>query len=205
MPAHHAEADLARELRRLVDLFDRVAVHVDHVVEEAHAVRDDSRESLPVEAWLVAFAGDEAAEVERAEVAGLVWKQRLLSARIGRLDLPEVWRRVVAIDAVDEDDTGVAIPPGVGDNQVKDVPRPPAGGHFAAARVHQVVLFVVLDGAHELLGDRDRDVEVDERAHVALDRDELLDVWVVNGKDAHVGAAPGAPLLDRLSRRVEHL
>ena len=71
--------------------------------------------------------------------------------------------------------------------------------------VDELVLFVVLDGAHEVLGDGDGDVEVGERAHVRLEGDELLDVGVVDVQDAHVGAAAGAALLDRLGGRVEHL
>ena len=94
MPAHHAEADLSRELGRAVDLFDRVAVNVDNVVEVAGAVGDDAGEPLPVEARLIAFGRHETAEIERAEIAGLTGKQRLLAARISRLDLPEVRRWV---------------------------------------------------------------------------------------------------------------
>ena len=58
------------------------------------------------------------------------------------------------------------------------------------------------EGVHERVGDRDGDVEVGDAA-VELALDELEDVGVVDAQDAHVGAAPGAALLDRLGGAVE--
>src|SRR3990172_8367731 len=82
VPAHGSQPDLPRLLRRLVDLLDRIAVHVDDVVEEAGAGGDHAGEPLPVEARLVAVRLHELRQVQRAEVAGLVRQQRLLAARV---------------------------------------------------------------------------------------------------------------------------
>ena len=128
----------------------------------------------------------------------------MLAAGVGRLDLAQVGRRVVAVDTVDEDDAGVAVAPGVGDDLVEDVTGADGAHRFAVLWVDQRVLFVTFDGAHELLCHRDRDVEVGERAHVGLERDELFDIGVGDGEDAHVRAAPRPALLDRLRRGVEH-
>ena len=142
VPAHDAEADLARGLGGAVDLFDGVAVHVDDVVEEADALGDDLGEALPVEASVVAVGPHEAGEVERAEVAGLVGEERLFAAGVGGLDRAEVGGWVVAVDAVDEDDAGVAVLPGVGDEHVEDVAGALAAGDCAVLGVDEVVLGV---------------------------------------------------------------
>ena len=59
-------------------------------------------------------------EVEGAEVARFVREERLLAARIRRFDGPELRRRVVAVDAVDEDEARVAVLPGVLDDAPED-------------------------------------------------------------------------------------
>jgi hypothetical protein len=204
VPAHDAEADFPGGFGGVVDVFDRVAIHLDNVVEEADTLWDDLSQALPVQARPLAAGPDEAGEVERAEVAGLVGEQRLFAARVGGLYRSEVGSWIVAVDAVDEDDAGVAVLPGVGDDEVEDVPRALAAGDHAVLRVDELVLIVALDGLHEVLGDGDGDVEVGQRAHVRLEGDELLDVGVSHREDAHIGAAAGAALLDRLSGGVEH-
>ena len=55
---------------------------------------------------------DKARQIDRAEQAGAVGRQRLLATRIGRLDLLAIPQVVPAVDAVDEDDAGLGI--GVG-------------------------------------------------------------------------------------------
>src|SRR3990172_4058784 len=88
VPAHHTEADLARQLRRLVYVRHRIAVHVDHVVQEARAVRDYRGQALPVEARVLAVRPGgrpsgrlhEPRQVKRPQVARFVRQKRLLSA-----------------------------------------------------------------------------------------------------------------------------
>ena len=91
---HDAEADLAVPERHLADLLERIAVHVDDVVEEAHRFRDDVAELLEIDARLAAAPLDHVREVDRTEIARFVREQRLLAARIRALDR----RRAAASD-----------------------------------------------------------------------------------------------------------
>ena len=106
-PAHHAEPDLAVPVRDLRDLRERPDVHVEHVVEEPHAVAHAGAERVPVDS-----AGPlEAAEVHGAERAGLERQERLLAARVHRLEVPEVRRRVGRLDAIEEHEPGLPARP----------------------------------------------------------------------------------------------
>ena len=48
-------------------------------------------------------------EIDRAEQAGAVRRQRLLAARIGRVDRLAIGEVVARVDAVDEDDAGLGV------------------------------------------------------------------------------------------------
>ena len=163
----------------------------------------DVGELVPVDVGPVLGEAHELGQVDRAEVARLVRQQRLLTARVRRLDLAELRRRVVAVDAVDEDDAGVAGRPRHLDDEVVDLASVELARDLLGSRVDQVVGGAGLHGLHELLGERHRDVEVGEVA-VGLALDEVEDVRVVDAQNAHVGAAARAALLDRLGRLVEH-
>jgi hypothetical protein len=56
-------------------------------------------------------------------------------------------------------------------------------------REAQVPGSVLLHGAHEGVGDADRDVEIGDGVLVGLAGDELFDVGVVDAQHGHVGAA----------------
>ena len=73
------------------------------------------------------------ADVDRAEVADVVRKQRLLAARIRRFVLPDVRHRVVAIRFVDEEAAGLARSPRAVDHLVPDLARVELPGDLAAA------------------------------------------------------------------------
>ena len=85
---------------------------------------------------------------------------------------------MVTVNAVDEDDTGVTVLPGVLGHFLEDRARPQASGGLASAGANEVILPVLLHSLHELLGDRDRDVEVGDGHHVFLAGDEVHDVRV---------------------------
>src|SRR5207253_1448240 len=79
--AHAPEADAAVRLHHLVDLVERVRVHLDHVVEEPDGEPDHPVHLLPVDRPLTALApAGELRHVERAEIARLVRQERLLTA-----------------------------------------------------------------------------------------------------------------------------
>ncbi len=82
---------------------------------------------------------------------------------------------------------------------------PRGGARFRDGRrfVHEIPCAVAFHRAHEIVGDRDADVEIRQVA-VVLGVDELLDVGMVAAQDAHLGAAPRAGRLDRLATAVEH-
>ena len=227
-PAHHAQPDLPVALHDLLDLGLRVGVHVDDIVEEAHCQRGGVGQGLPADPALgrrgrAQGAGrlHEVREVDRPEVAGLPGEQSLLSARIGSRDLAERRRRVAAVHSVDEEEPRLARLPGAADDQRVDVPRRPfvvpvgqdvalGVAEFLAERrlpacmgVDDVVLQVAAQGAEELVGHGDREVEVRELARLDLGVDEVQDVGVVDAEDAHVGAAPEAALVDRVGGGVE--
>src|SRR5207247_4098426 len=65
----------------------------------------------------------------------------------------------------------------------------------------QLVCLAVVEGTHERVGDRDRDVEVRDAA-VALAGHELEDVRVIDAEDRHVRAASGGSLLHVLGGGV---
>ena len=91
--AHDAEPDLAVAARDRLDLRQRVVVHVDDVVEEAHAERDAL---APAAAQSNPPVDDQLADVDRRQVARLERQQRQLAARVGRLHLAERRRRIDA-------------------------------------------------------------------------------------------------------------
>jgi len=197
--AHDAETDLAVALGHPLDLGQRVAIDVDDVVQEAHRGAHDAAEGAVVDVAV----GHDPAEVDGAQVAALVGQQGLLAARVGALDLAQLRRGVVRIDAVDEDDAGVAVLPGQRDHAVENLAGLQGAHHVAGARVDQRVVLVGVDGAHEGVGDGHRDVEVVEAVVVLLGPDEVEDVRVIDAHDAHVGAAPRAALLDGLGGGIE--
>src|SRR5579875_1391969 len=203
--AHHAQTDAPDAARDVLDLRQRVAVHVDHVVEEANVRWDLARQPIVIEDVPRALAAGEVGEVDRAEVARVVRVKRLLAAWVRAFDRAKAGHRIriAGVDAVDEDDTRVAVLPGVLHQHLEDGARVARPDDLARVRIDQLVLLAALNGAHERRGDRHRDVEVGARRHVGLAGDELLDVWVVDGEDAHIGAAPCAALLDRLGRGIE--
>src|SRR5450759_229966 len=146
---HDPETDLAVAFGHPLDLGQRVAIDVDDVVEKAHGGAHDAAQGTVIDVAV----GHHPAEVDGAQVAALVGQQGLLAAGVGALDLAELRRGVVRIDAVDEDDAGVAVLPGERDHGLEHLAGAQAAYHLAGARVDQRVVLVGVDGAHEGVGD----------------------------------------------------
>ena len=72
---------------------------------------------LPVDGAVL----DEPAQVDRTQVAGFVGQQRLLAAGVGGFDLADQRGRVVAVEAVEEDDARLAVLPGLLDDALEDL------------------------------------------------------------------------------------
>src|SRR5215211_2621048 len=101
-----------------------------------------------------------------------------------------------------KDHAWLAVEPRALDDLAEEVPGPDGLEYLSVARVLEVEGRVCLHGLHKLVGDGDRDVEVVDLVVFPLAVDELLDVWVVDPEDAHVGPAPGPALLDLVRRSI---
>ncbi|MGY3266785.1 hypothetical protein ACVWZN_002858 [Lysobacter sp. HA35] len=118
----HAVATLAHDLVAL--LLQRQAVHFDHVVEHAGEHAHDFAVFVPVERGLVGeCVAHELGEVHRAQQAGAVRRQRLLTAGVGRANgfAPPVV--VHLVDAVDQDETRLGVVVRRDHDHVPQVPR----------------------------------------------------------------------------------
>jgi hypothetical protein len=192
---------------------------VEHVVEHAGRHVDAAAEAGVVELGLRREGmRDEAGEVDRAQAAAAVGRQRLLGAGVGGLDGLAVVEVVVAVDAVEEQDARLGVVVGRAHDLVPQLARAHLAVHPAAVLalvgaggldvggglglVRQFDVAVVLDRLHEGIGDADGDVEVGEVALV-LGVDEHLDVRMVAAQHAHLGAAPRAGRFHRLAGAVE--
>jgi hypothetical protein len=108
--AGEAEADPALVLRFLELLFERPVCGVEHVVEHAHRGVDHLAEGGEVEAGLLAERVlDEQRQVDRAQAAAAVGRQRLFGAGIGGLDGFAVVKVVVLVHAVEEQDARLGV------------------------------------------------------------------------------------------------
>ena len=131
-PEHHqriaeageAQTDAPLGARLVVLLRQRPHGGVEHVVEHAH------RDLHHVDEGVVAKARarlerrvDEEREVDRAEAAAAVGGQRLLAARVGRIDALAIAEVVVGVDAVDEQHAGLGVVVGRAHDLVPQVAR----------------------------------------------------------------------------------
>ena len=98
-----------------------------------------SPRAIPIDIRLTVADRHEAGEIDRAEVARLVRKQRLLAARVRRLDLAERRGRVVPVHPVDEDDARVTGRPRHLDDELVDLARIELTVDLPRPRVHEVV------------------------------------------------------------------
>jgi hypothetical protein len=183
-------------------------VVLDDVVQKADAGADGALDAVPVDARIVAeFVLDERGEVDVAQGAGAVGLQRLLAAGVGALDGRAVLAGAFLFHVVPEQDARLGRLVGAGDHlvpQLLRVDRLLDALHLAVLEVQRVVV-AVLDGLHELVVDLDADVGVADRVQVvALDRHEVLDVRVPDGRGDHQCAA-AAVLADRAGGRREQL
>ena len=200
---HHPQPDAAGQLAHLLDFGDGVGVHIDDIVQQMHRRLDSAFQPGPVDGDVVLLKGDHAGQVDGGQVAGFVGQQGLFAAGVGAFDFAQLRIGVVAVDAVDEHQAGVAGLPGHFRQQIEHFPGVEAAGGFAGARVHQIIVAPGLDPFHKVGVHRDGDVEVDQRLPVFLGADEAQDVGVGDPQDAHIGAPAGAALLDHIGGGVE--
>ena len=217
--AGEAQADAALVLRFLELLLERPVRGVEHVVEHAHRTVDDAAEGGEIEAGALAEGvRDEQRQVDRAQAAAAVGRQRLFGAGVGGLDGFAVVKVVVLVHAVEEEDArlGVVVggahdllPQVTGANLAIDPAAIAAlvgAGGLDVGRgrgaVRQFDVAVGFHRLHEGIGDADRDVEVGQVAGI-LGVDEFFDVRMVAAQDAHLRAAAAAGGFDGLAGAVE--
>ena len=218
-----AEAQLPEGPRVLGDLLGRVIGLADHDLLRCEHDLDRVLEARDVERAVVV---QELHQVERGQVARAVVEVHVLRARVravdaagGRARVPLVDRRVVLHAGVG------ALPGRVGD-LAHQVARAHRGHRLTRRDGLELPVLVLLEGAHELVGDPHRVVRVlilDRRAVLAVEvhvepgvaqgaglpllvglaPDEVLDVGMVDVQDHHLRGAPGlAAGLDRAGRGV---
>ena len=76
-------------------------------------------------------------------------------------------------------------------------------GYLTGARVDQVILLTGLDALHEVFVNGNRYIEIAQVLAVFFGTDELLNVWVVNVQDAHIGAATGSALFHHVGGGIK--
>src|SRR3990170_3912555 len=130
--AHDPEADLAVPFGQTVALVERVAAHIDHVIEEMNACPYGPFQPVPADLVPAVGLFEHAGEVDRAQVAWFVRQKRLFPAGIGALHLAQLRSGVIAVDPVDKDDSGIAGLPGHLNDLVENLPGLHTSDHIPA-------------------------------------------------------------------------
>ncbi len=218
--AEKAQADAAFVLRLVVLLDQRPIGDVEHVVEHAHRDAGDGLKTLGVEPRLRRERiAHKSGEIDRAQAAAAVVGQKLLGARVGRLEGFAVIQIVVSVGGVEKQNARLGVVVGGLHDLIPQRTRPHATvhplavgplmrafGELIVARpglVHQIDLRVVFDRLHERGAHADRQIEVLERALV-FGVDEGFDVGMVDAQHAHLRAPAAAGRFHRFARGVEH-
>ncbi len=115
--ASETEADAALAAGLFALFGQRPRGQIEHVVQHAHRDRHHPDQALDVEVG-GGFERplDQSREVDRAQAAGAVRRQRLLPAGIGCRDRLAAGEVVVGVDAVQEQQPGLAMPVGIADD-----------------------------------------------------------------------------------------
>ena len=120
--AHDAQADLAIALAHLVDLGPADTGSRRSRCPGTEPTRAPPRPGRPSRyAALPLSTFHERPDVDAAQIAGLVRQQRLLAARIRRLDPPELRRRIVLVDPIDEHHPRLARRVGVANDDIPQI------------------------------------------------------------------------------------
>ena len=214
--AHHAEAHRTlspggvfgprHAVGRLLDEI------LEHVVEEAHHVLDEERIAAPFEIGLEVERGQAADRGPLLAVMVGPGRQGDLAAQVRHPDLEPgelvmLGRR--AVHMVDEDEIGLAGLDPAGQQPDPQRTRLDAADNRLVLGADERPFLVVLDRAHEGVGDDHAVMQIQRlavgvAAGRAADLDELLDLGVVDADIDRRGAAPERALRNRQRERVHH-
>ena len=174
---------------------------IDHVVHHPHSEGDQIGQRLGVEMGVLAEGlGHQPRQVDRAQQAGAIGRQRLLAAGVGGGDGLAIGEVVHRVDPVDEDHPRLGIVIGGAHHPVPQI----AGrqGVIDLAAETQVPGRVGLDRGHEGVGHQHREVEHAQPGGIGLGGDEGLDIGVIAAHGRHHRAAAAAGGHDRAAHRV---
>ncbi|MPL67195.1 hypothetical protein SDC9_12885 [bioreactor metagenome] len=197
----YAQTDAALVHRLLGLLRQREARGVDDVVHHPHRGTHQ-----PIERHRIKLRcrgeriGDQPRQVDRAEQAGAIGRQRLLATGVGRRDLLAVTEVVHLVDAVDEDHARLGVVIGRAHDPVPQIAR--LHGVIDLAGEFQIPGPIGLHRRHEGIGHQNREVEHPQPRRILLRGHELLDVGVVAAHRRHHRAAARAGRHDRATHRV---
>src|SRR4030095_4932671 len=183
-PSHHPEPDLSIQPGYFGDLGYLVLAHIDHVVKKV----DPQRYNL-LQVGIINFAlVMEPRKVNRTQHARLIGQQGLFTARVGAFDLTQFRRRVITVNAVDEDHSGLTVMPRRLDDSIQHIGRVQLLDYSAGSRDDHDVRLAVLDPDHEFVGHCDGDVEGVQLEWIGFGGDKLFDIRMIDSKNGHVCA-----------------
>ena len=110
--------------------------------------------------------------------------------------------RIRAIRGVEEECARLAVAVRVLDDLVEQLARADRPRHFAITRVDEFEILVVFHGAHECVGNADRDVEIADRTFSLFTANEIVHIRMVHAQHGHIGPTPCSALGHLAKRRV---
>ena len=187
----HAQTDAALGLGLVALGLQREIGDVDDVVHHPHRPAHQFVQLISIDPGTVPERiGHQPRQIDRAQQAGAVRRQRLFAAGVGGMDGFAVMQVVPRVDAVDEDHARFGIGVGAAHDLVPKLARRQRPVDRAAEG--QFPGRVFLDRLHEGVRDQDRKIEHAKTARLTLGLYEVLDIRMVAAHGRHHGA-PARP------------
>ena len=146
---------------------------------------------------------DQLGEIDRAQKAGAIGRQRLLAARIGGLDRLAIGEVVQRVDAIDEDHAGLGAVVGRAHDAVPQ--RAGLHGLVDLAVERRGPSGVAFDRRHEGVGHQHREIEIAQPPGLALGLDEFLDVGMIAASVPIIAPRRAPARHDGPAHRVPHI
>src|SRR4030043_1073809 len=149
-------------------------------------------------------AADHLGKVYGTQVTGFIGEERLFSAGVGALDLPDLRSGIVLIDPIDEDDSRIPVFPGIIDDLLKDLTGIDGVNDLFRPWITKSILFIFFHGLHEFIRGRYRYIEIVKVMIPLFASDEIENVRMIHAEDSHIRSPSRSPLLNRLRRCIEN-
>ena len=218
--ARETEADTALVHGFLLLVGERPVGGIEHVVQHAGRDLDDFAEGSEIESSLFSeWVADKMRQIDRAQAAAAIGRQRLFGTRVGGFDQFAVVQVVVLVHAIQEQDARFGVVVGGLHHLIPQI----TGTHLAVdpqavfalvgtfgqdvfvrfCNVNQFNGIVRFNRFHERISHADRDVEVGQVALV-FGMDEQLDIRMIATHDTHLGTTACTGRFHGFARAVEH-